>query len=77
LPFGLNLDVSARYLTRIPKSFATAEVPRYFTFDSRLAWNIRKLELAIVGQNLWRKKHAEFGVLSIPRSVYAKAAVRF
>jgi iron complex outermembrane receptor protein len=77
LPFGLNLDVSARYLTRIPKSFATAEVPRYFTFDSRLAWNIRKLELAIVGQNLWRKKHTEFGVLGIPRSVYAKAAVRF
>jgi iron complex outermembrane receptor protein len=77
LPYHLQLDVAARYLTSLSKTLATAAVPGYFTFDTRLAYTYRQFELAVAGQNLWEDEHAEFGVLRIPRSVYAKISGRF
>jgi iron complex outermembrane receptor protein len=77
LPYHLQLDIAARYLTSLAKTLATAAVPAYFTFDTRLAYTYKQLELAVVGQNLWEDEHTEFGVLRIPRSVYAKISARF
>jgi iron complex outermembrane receptor protein len=53
-------------------------VPSYFEVDSRLAWSISKrLELAVVGQNLLHAYHVEYGYPSptreqIERSVFGK-----
>jgi iron complex outermembrane receptor protein len=71
-----HIDVIARYLDYLPKSLATAMVPGYFTYDTRLAYNLTSFEVAVVGQNLFRKAHPEFQALTIPRSVYAKLTLR-
>ncbi|HTE24308.1 TonB-dependent receptor plug domain-containing protein [Flavitalea sp.] len=76
LPAGLHLDVIARYLDYLPATLATSTVPGYFTFDARLAYTMKFLELAVVGQNLYSKDHTEFDELNIPRSVYAKLTLR-
>ncbi|WP_207506415.1 TonB-dependent receptor plug domain-containing protein [Telluribacter humicola] len=72
-----QLDVVSRYLDYLPQTIATTRVPAYFTFDTRLAYNIKQVELAVVGQNLWKDRHAEFGPLLFPRSVYFKITGRF
>jgi iron complex outermembrane receptor protein len=77
LPLHLQLDVVARYLDNLHKTIATAAVPSYFTFDARLAYVIKGLEIAVTGQNLADKNHTEFGTLKMPRSVYAKIIARF
>jgi iron complex outermembrane receptor protein len=76
LPYNFHFDLVARYLDGIPATLATQQVPNYFTFDSRLAYTFKNTELSITGQNLFEKRHAEFGTLSIPRGVYAKLSVR-
>lgn len=73
----IHLDIVARYLDYIPASFATVRVPEYFTFDARLAYVHKSIEVALIGQNLKSEVHREFGALGIPRSVYAKVACRF
>ena len=77
LPKGFELDLVARYLDYLPQTLATAEVPEYFTFDARLALALKHFEFSVVGQNLWKENHAEFGTLTIPRSVYGKVVCRF
>ncbi|RYY29851.1 MAG: TonB-dependent receptor [Chitinophagaceae bacterium] len=77
LPFNINFDVVARYVDVLPASLVTPQVPSYFSFDIRLAYQLRFLELSVVGQNILRRRHAEFGDLQVPRSVYAKASLRF
>lgn len=76
LPFNMHLDVIGRYLGRLPLTLTTIPVPDYFTFDTRLAYSVKVLEIAVVGQNLYSKKHTEFNKAGIPRSVYAKITVR-
>lgn len=76
LPKGFELDVMARYLDYLPQTLATAQVPEYFTFDTRLGFQLKSLELALVGQNLLKKEHVEFGTLNIPRSYYARMTLR-
>jgi iron complex outermembrane receptor protein len=73
---NFHIDVIARYLDYLPKSLATAMVPGYFTYDTRLAYNLKSFEVAVLGQNLFRKAHPEFQALTIPRSVYAKLTLR-
>lgn len=78
LPHGFEFDVVARYVDALP----APAVPGYFTFDARLAWRLRPhIELALVGQNLWDKRHPEFGAAAsrqeIPRSVFGKVTWRF
>jgi iron complex outermembrane recepter protein len=73
----IELDLIGRYLDYIPASFATARVPEYFTFDARLAYRHKFLELALVGQNLWSEQHSEFQSGLIQRSVYGKVTCRF
>ncbi len=74
LPNNFQLDVTARYVDTL----ANPDVKSYFTFDVRLAWQFRHLEIALVGQNLWDNEHSEFGTYQeIPRSIYGKVTWRF
>jgi iron complex outermembrane receptor protein len=75
LPSHWQLDVVGRYVSELPA--ATPNVDNYFTFDARLAWQYRQLELAVIGHNLAEKEHGEFGTQTIPRSVYGKVALRW
>jgi iron complex outermembrane recepter protein len=77
LPFGFHIDVIGRYLDYISATLATAKVPAYVTLDTRLAYTFKFAEFSVVGQNLASKRHNEFDVLRIPRSIYAKLAIRF
>ena len=77
LPGHLQLDVVARYMDPLAKTFATEKVPSYRTFDARFAYANKGWEIAVVGQNLAGGKHPEFGTIFIPRSVYAKISARF
>jgi iron complex outermembrane receptor protein len=78
LPANFEFDLTGRYVDALP----APHVPAYFTFDARLAWHYKnKLEIAMVGQNLWDNQHPEFGTAGsrqeIPRSVYGKVTWRF
>jgi iron complex outermembrane receptor protein len=73
LEYGMQLDVVTRYVDTLP----TPSVRRYVTSDARLAWQRDVLELALIGQNLWRRRQAEFGPLMIPRSVYGRLTVHY
>ena len=77
LPGNFQFDVTARYVDTLP----SPNVPSYFTFDVRVAWQYKNVELSVVGQNLWDDQHPEFGSAAtrqeIPRSVYGKVSCRF
>lgn len=77
LPLHISVDVAARYMSGLPKTIATEQVPSYVTFDARLAYTFKQFEMALVGQNLCKERHTEYGILNIPRSVYAKISARF
>ncbi|NTS40333.1 TonB-dependent receptor [Flavisolibacter sp. BT320] len=77
LPANLQLDVVARYTDPLPETPATPKVPSYLAVDTRLAWASKGWELAVVGQNLTRNQHTEYGMIPIPRSVFAKISARF
>ena len=77
LPRGFQLDIVARYLDYLPRTLATQEVPEYFTFDARLALQLKHFEFSVVGQNLATREHVEFGTLRIPRSLYGRITTRF
>lgn len=72
LPKNFQFDVTFRYIDTLPKP----HVSDYSTFDARLAWIYKKVELSVVGQNLYENQHAEF-VNYIPRAIYANVACRF
>jgi iron complex outermembrane receptor protein len=78
LPAGLDADVSFRWVDAV----RSQKTPAYSALDARVAWPIvAKLELAVVGQNLLRDHHLEFGggptAVEIPRSVYGEARWRW
>jgi iron complex outermembrane receptor protein len=72
LPGHVQLDVVTWHEGKLPNSFGRS----YLTADVRLAWQLRKFELALVGHELGSTRHAEFGFGDIPRSVYSKITVR-
>ena len=57
----------------------------YVTMDARIAWKpLKTLELALVGQNLFQRRHPEYipetintTASEVPRSVYGKVTWRF
>lgn len=73
LPAHFQFDAAGRYVDRLPSPV----VPSYFSFDIRLAWRYRQMEVSLVGQNLYDAHHPEFGSREIPRSVYGKVTWRF
>jgi iron complex outermembrane receptor protein len=77
LPWDIQFDVAARYMDKIDSTIATDDVPAYFTFDVRVAWETKHFELSVVGQNLAEENHTEFNTLYVLRGVYAKIAARF
>ena len=74
LPENIQLDILGHYVDVLPTSMITVtpSTPAYFTFDTNLAWRFMNWELSVTGQNLLDNRHAEFGILEIPRSVYGK-----
>lgn len=74
-----QLDVVGRYVSGRPRS-VSAGVPvvnEYANLDVRVAWHQRKMEFAVVGQDILNSSHVEFAFNRIPRSIYAKATYRF
>lgn len=60
-----RLDATARYVDDLPG----LDVPDYFTADLSLIRALTpRLELALVGRNLWGPQHLEFRAASIPES---------
>jgi iron complex outermembrane recepter protein len=80
LPGNVEFDSFFRYVDRLNQPGPT--VPSYFSLDLRLAVHpAENIEIALVGQNLLDRRHAEFGPVAtrqeIPRSVYGKVTWRF
>jgi iron complex outermembrane receptor protein len=74
LPANFQLDLSGRYVS----SLNNPQIPNYFTFDARIAWQYKNVEIALVGQNLWDDQHPEFNTpQEIPRSIYGKVTFRW
>ncbi|HEY2469502.1 MAG TPA: TonB-dependent receptor [Terracidiphilus sp.] len=74
LPKHIALNQTYRYVSQIP----TFSVHPYSTADAGLDWEMgRGLNLSVIGQNLLRPTHAEFGgdpgpLVEIKRSVFAR-----
>jgi len=77
LPKGLQLDLVGRYTDVLPAVLTIPSIPSYFTFDARLAWQFKSLEISLVGQNLLKSQHNEVSLSKIPRSLYGKVTWRF
>ena len=78
LPAHFQFDIVGRYVDTL----GNPHVPSYVTFDTRLAWTWQeRVEISVVGQNLWDNQHPEFGAAAtrqeIPRSVFGQIAWRF
>ena len=74
LPAHFQFDLTTRYVDTLPDP----HIPSYLTFDVRLAWQFKNLELSVVGQNLWDNRHPEFSsAQEIPRSIYGRMTWRF
>ncbi|HTW75121.1 MAG TPA: TonB-dependent receptor plug domain-containing protein [Steroidobacteraceae bacterium] len=84
LPRGTTLDTALRWVDALhidngPTSGPLMGiVPAYWEMDARLAWQVtRRLSVSLVGQNLLREYHVEYGYPSpareqIARSVFAR-----
>jgi iron complex outermembrane receptor protein len=84
LPRGVTLDAALRWVDALhidngpTGGPVVGVVPAYWQLDTRLAWQAtRKLTISIVGQNLLREYHTEYGYPSpareqIARSVFAR-----
>jgi iron complex outermembrane receptor protein len=80
----LELDASLRWVDslRFTNGPLTGEVPGYFELDTRIGWVLKRLELALVGQNLLHRHHPEYGFPNpareeIRRGVYGKISWRY
>ena len=80
----VELDFWLRAVDRVAY-IDQVSIPGYITMDIRLAWKpLKQLELALVGQNLFQKRHPEYipefintTASEVPRSVYGKVTWRF
>lgn len=78
LPHGFELGTIVRYTDKLPKPY----VPAYTALDIRIACKLNKaIELSVVAQNLFDKRHPEFIPSSprareIPRYIYGKIICR-
>lgn len=84
LPKQVELDLWLRAVERVDY-INREQVPGYVTMDARLAWKpVKNLELALVGQNLFQRRHPEYKPefidtvrSEVPRSVYGKVTLQF
>lgn len=75
----LDVDVNWRYVSKL--AYLTT-VPAYSTTDVRLAWRVReKVEVSLVGSDLFHRGHVEFDEhglpARIPRAAYAQVRWQF
>ena len=80
---ALEFDLWWRFRDRLE----SYNIDRFHDLDARLAWKARsRWEVAVVGQNLFRKQRQDFGWVTgtiseplseIPRSVYGSVTYRF
>jgi len=78
LPARLRLDAGFRAIAGI----ANQQVPAYAELNVKLTWQpVPSVDLALVGQNLLHRRHAEFGAAttrkSVERGVYGAVEWRF
>lgn len=80
LPHNLEMDNAVYYVDKLTGS----TVPSYVRFDTRLAWKpMDGLELSLVGQNLFDKRHQEFPGFTlqdngqVPRAFYGNITWKF
>ncbi|HMT28817.1 MAG TPA: TonB-dependent receptor, partial [Bacteroidia bacterium] len=72
-----EVDAIVRYVDLVPGFETISSIPSYTTFDLRVAWNYKWVCISLTGQNLVSEYQKEFGTREIPRSIYAKATVKF
>jgi len=80
----VELDLWLRAVDQVD-SIDQVRIPGYVTMDARIAWKpVKNLELALVGQNLFQRRHPEFipefintTASEVPRSVYGKVTWNF
>ncbi len=78
-----ELDAAVYYVGKL----AALEVPRYLRTDVRFGWRVSEaLEMSFVGQDIFDKRHVEFGGsqldfgsrgIAVERSIFAKLTWRF
>jgi iron complex outermembrane receptor protein len=81
LPYNVKTTLWLRYVSELQ----LPSVSEYVTADARVAWKpLANLELSLVGQNLLKAKHSEYGVdiagnsaSQVARTVYGKVAWTF
>ncbi|MCA9470689.1 MAG: TonB-dependent receptor [Nitrospirales bacterium] len=81
LPHNVELDSWVRYVDALP----SLSIPGYWELDLRLGWKPwKKLEVALVGQNLLDKHHPEMApsflqtqATEVQRSIYGKVTWSF
>jgi iron complex outermembrane receptor protein len=79
LPNNLELDWFLRFVDRLPSQ----AIRRYYNLDVRVGWRpTKRVELALIGQNLLDSHHPEFnggssGLTEVERAVYGKVTVRW
>jgi iron complex outermembrane receptor protein len=79
LPGGVELDTMLYYVGSYTAGIPELEIDRYIRTDMRVAWHVSpRLELSIVGQNLFEGRHPEArdfvasGANEIERTFYAR-----
>jgi iron complex outermembrane recepter protein len=84
LPGALELDTAVYYVGSYAVGIPELEIDRYVRTDVRLAWRpTQRVELSLVGQNLFDGRHAEARDFvattanEIERSFYARVAWQF
>ncbi len=86
--FDLGKQVELDLWMRVTDQVAYIDgekIPGYLTMDARIAWKpTKKLELSLVGQNLFQRRHPEYipefintTASEVPRSVYGKLTWKF
>ncbi|MGH8144201.1 MAG: TonB-dependent receptor domain-containing protein, partial [Steroidobacteraceae bacterium] len=80
LPRNLTLDASLRWVDALHLDNGPTAgpvvgiVPAYFELDTRIAWRPNsRLQVALVGQNLLRNLHTEYGYPSPAREQIARS----
>lgn len=85
LPYDFEVDATIQFVDGVPAQLDSGgnRIGSYWRGDLRVGWSYQEwLAIDVVGQNLFERRHAEFGGTSVsptfvPRSVYAKATLRY
>jgi iron complex outermembrane receptor protein len=76
LPWNFKLDLTSRFVDRLPQTQYNPRNPSYVNLDARLAWRSKKFELSVSGQDLLKDTHVEIGNKQIKRGVYGRITWR-